>query len=61
MELVCTQHFHSQVAVPMQAHCTKGVTKWGGNRVEVRNGVDIVNGDGLEREIQESNGDRSGN
>ena len=53
----------------MQAHCTKGVTKSdgsegtkrGGDRVGVGNGVDIVNGDGLEREIQESNGDRSEN
>ena len=53
----------------MQAHCTKGVTKSDrsggtkrvGYRVYVRNGVDIVNGDGLEREIQERNGNRSGN
>ena len=53
----------------MQAHCSKGVTKSdgsggtkrGGYRVDVRNGVDIVNGDRLKREIQERNGDRSGN
>ena len=59
MELVCTQHLSSQITVPMQAHCTKGVTnsdgsegtKKGGDRVGVGNGVDIVNGDGLEREI----------
>ena len=35
--------------------------KRGGNRLGVGNGVDIVNGDGLDREIQESNGDRRGN
>ena len=55
--------------VPMQAQCTKAVTKSdgsggtkrGGERVGVGNGVDAVNRDGLEREMQESNGDRSGN
>ena len=53
----------------MQAECTKAVTKSdgrggtkrGGERVGVGNEVDTVNRDGLEREIQESNGDRSGN
>ena len=38
-----------------------GGTKRGGNILGVGNGVDIVNGDGLDREIQERNGDRRGN